>query len=397
MPASRPHIMLRFALAACAGAALFASTANAEPGVTKDTIRIGMYGPLTGAVSMYGYPINDGAIAVYNQINTDGGINGRKIEIVQEDDACDPVKARSAVKKLLDEENVFMVHGGSCSAATYAARSEFIRAEVPFMVMAATDDKISLPVNRYIFTTTLSGSQDGKSMLRFASSDPAVKRVAIVQHNDDWAGSRMDGINAELKDTKITLVADETLNRGASDATAQVLKIKESHPDMIFLITYPAESAVFLRDARKYGLTGPFVGPSSIQDLLDLAQRAGGPEAIRDTYADAFLKAPVDNPEMKQYADMVQKHFPDIKLQSLNFYGMSGAYAVIAALKAAGPDLTRAKFLDALDHLKGADGGPGYCKITFTPTDHQGCHEAHMWAVKDGRIVVVGPTWPGGN
>ncbi|MGH7043876.1 MAG: ABC transporter substrate-binding protein [Acetobacteraceae bacterium] len=384
-------------LAVCGSVALMAVAAQAQPGVTKDTIRIGMYGPLTGAVSMYGYPINDGAIAVYKQINAEGGIYGRKIVIVPEDGACNPVKTRAAVEKLLEEDNVFIVHGGSCSAAAYAARPEFIRSQVPDVLMAATDDRISTPASPYIFTTTLTGSQDGASMLRFAESDHAVKRLAVVQHNDDWAQSRIAAIRAGLKGSSIKLVADEILNRGASDATAQVLKIKQSHPDMIFMITYPAESAVFLRDARKYGVEGPFVGTVGIQDMLDLAQRAGGLDAVKNTYADAFLKGPIGSPEMKQYTDLVTKYFPNIKLQSLNFYGMSGAYAIIAALKAAGPDLTRAKFIAALDHLKDADAGPAYCTITFTPSDHQGCHDAHMWTVRDGKIAVVGPVWKDGN
>lgn len=394
MCANSLRSLLRFALALCIGVGLTAGAARAEQGVTKNTIRIGMFGPLTGAVSMYGYPINDGAIAVYKHINDEGGIYGRKIQIVQEDGACNPVKTRAAVKKLLDEDNVFMVNGGTCSAAVYAAKSEFIRDKVPLMVMAATDDRISVPVNPYIFTTTLTGSKDGKAMLRFAESDPHVERLAVVQHDDDWAASRMDAIKAGLKSSKIKLVADVTLNRGASDATAQVLKIKQSHPDMIFMITYPAESAVFLRDAHNYGLTGPFVGPVSIMDMLDLAHRAGGLDVVKNTYVDAFLKAPIDDPVTKPYTDLVKKYFPNIKLQSLNFYGMSSAFAVVAALKAAGPDLTRAKFRHALNHLKNVDAGPAYCKITFTPQDHQGCHNAHMWTIKDGKIVVVGPTWP---
>src|SRR6185437_15527729 len=110
------------------------------------------------------------------------------------------------------------------------------------------------PVNRYIFTTTLTGSDDGRTMLRFAKTNPAVKRLAVVRHDDDWALSRINAIREDLKGGSIELVSDEVINRGASDATAQVLKIKESKPDMIFIIAYPAESAVFVRDARKYTL-----------------------------------------------------------------------------------------------------------------------------------------------
>jgi len=384
-----------FALVVGAGVALFSAPSRAETGITNDTIRIGMFGPLTGPVSMYGYPINNGAYAVYKQINDQGGINGRKIEVVMEDDACDPAKARAAAKKLVDNDNVFIVHGGSCSAAAYAARSEFIRGKVPNVIMAATDDKISMPVNRYIFTTTLTGSQDGHTMLRFVKSNPAIKRLAVVRHDDDWALSRINAIREDLKAGGIDLVADEVLNRGASDATAQVLKIKEAKPDAIFIIAYPAESAVFVRDARKYTLTGTMIGSVGMMDIMDMAQRAGGADVAEGVYTNAFLKGPIDNPDMQPYADLLRKYFPDTRLQTLNFNGMSGAYAIVAALRAIGPNPSREAFIDALDKLKDVDGGPGYCRITFTPDDHQGCHDAHMWMIKDGKVIVVGPTWPG--
>ena len=131
--------------AACVCALGAVAPARAEDGVTDTTIKIGMFGPLTGATSVYGYPINNGAIALYKDITDKGGINGRKIEIVHEDDACDPAKARAAVKKLIYSDKVFMINGGSCSAAVVAARDEFIDSKVPFMVMAATLDSISDP------------------------------------------------------------------------------------------------------------------------------------------------------------------------------------------------------------------------------------------------------------
>ena len=144
----RPRSALRFVFAACAGALITTAAARAEPGITKDTIRIGMFGPLTGPVSMYGYPINNGAIAVYKHINDLGVIHGRKIEIAQEDGACDPVKTRAAVKKLIDNGDVFMVHGGSCSAAAYAARPEFIRAKVPDVFIPLQSSNSASPIVR---------------------------------------------------------------------------------------------------------------------------------------------------------------------------------------------------------------------------------------------------------
>lgn len=160
---------------------------------------------------------------------------------------------------------------------------------------------------------------------------------------------------------------------------------------MLFL--YPGESAVFLRDARKYGLSLPMVGGTVIMDMQDLADRAGGVEAVETLYTASFLRAPVDDPSVKQYADLYRKHFPNDKLQTLSFYGMSGAITIINALEKVGPDLTREKFVDALEATKKGDAGPAQCEVTFTKDSHQGCTEGTMWALKGGKIVNVGPSY----
>ena len=160
------------------------------------------------------------------------------------------------------------------------------------------------------------------------------------------------------------------------------------------MVLYPAEAAVFLRDARKYGLDGPFVGTFAVMDLLDLAERAGGLDIAKNVYTTAFLAGPIGSPEMGGPTNVYRKYFPTDKLQSLSFYGMSGAYAVIDALRRAGSDLTREKFIDALEATKDAAAGPAYCKITFSATDHRGCKDGQIWTIRDGKIVALGPTWP---
>jgi branched-chain amino acid transport system substrate-binding protein len=389
---------LSLGLAAASFATLaLVGPAMAEDGVTPTTIKIGMFGPLTGGTSVYGYPINNGAIAIYKEINEAGGINGRKIEIIHEDDACDGAKARAAVKKLIYTDKVFMIHGGSCSAAVFAARDEFIDAKVPFMVMAATLDSISDPPSKYIFTTALPGSGDGGVILNFAKSIPNAKKIAIVRHANEWADAKMKRINDGYKAAGLEVVADVQLEGKATDATSQVLKIKAANPDATLFILYPAESAVFLRDAEKYGLKGPFIGTTSVMDLKDLAERAGSKTALKDVYVTAFLKGPVGSPELAKYTDLYKKQFPSDKLQSLSFYGMSGAITIADAIKKAGPDLTREKFIAALESTKNGEAGPAFCQVNFSATRRQGCLDGTIWALKDDAIVVVGPTWPKGK
>jgi branched-chain amino acid transport system substrate-binding protein len=384
---------IKHALFGASLTALLLASAQAEPGVTKDTIKLGMFGPLTGAVSIYGYPINNGAIAIYRAINDQGGINGRKIEIVHEDGACDPAKTRAAVKKLIHRDEVFAIHGGSCSAAVVAAKPEFVENKVPMMVMAATLDAISDPPNRYVFTTTLPGSGDGVTMINFAKSMPNVKRIAVIKHANEWAEAKAKAIYAMYKSAGFELVAEVVLESKANDATSQVLKLREAKPDVTMFLLYPGESAVFLRDAQKYGLGGQFLGTTAVMDLVDLAQRSGSAAALKNVHVGAFLLGPIDSPEMKQYADLYAKYFPKDKLQSLSFYGMSGALTVIDALKRAGPNLTREKFVDALEATRDGNAGPGYCKVNFGPDKRQGCTAGTMWALRDGKIVNVGETY----
>jgi branched-chain amino acid transport system substrate-binding protein len=375
------------------GLTIGASAPAQEVGVTDTTIKIGMFGPLTGAVSIYGYPINNGAIAIYRDINDKGGIHGRKIEIVHEDGACDPAKTRAAVKKLIEQDKVFAVHGGSCSGAVNAAKEEFVTGKVPFMVMAATLDAISDPPNRYVFTTTLPGSGDGGVIINFAKTMPNVKKIAIVRHQDDWANAKMKNILAGYQAAGMQLVADEQLARNANDATAQVLKVKSGNPDATIFVLYPAESAVFLRDAEKYGLKGPFLGTNSVMDLLDLRERTGSKTAANNVYVSAFLKGYIGDPALESWTALYRKQFPNDKVQSLSFYGMSGALTYVEALRRAGRDLTREKFLTALESVKDGEAGPAFCKVNFDATRRQGCLDGTMWTLRGDQIVNVGPSW----
>jgi branched-chain amino acid transport system substrate-binding protein len=233
-------------------------------------------------------------------------------------------------------------------------------------------------------------------MINFVKTMPGVKRVAIVRHTDEWANAKLEAIRKELAGGSIELAADEVLDRNASDATTQVLKIKEAKPDAVLFATYPGESAVFLRDARKFGLEGPFVGSNSVMDIVDLAERAGGPEAVKNVYAGAYLKGAVGSPEMQEWTDLLRKYFPNERPQSLSFAGMAGAYMLVEGLRRAGPDLTREKLLAALEGMKDMPAGPSFCNITFSPTNHQGCGQQQSWALRDGKVVPLGSKWPGG-
>ncbi len=366
--------------------------AKAETGVTKDTIRIGMFGPITGSYAAHRV-VYDGAEAVYKDVNAHGGIYGRKIEAVFEDDGCDISKGRGAVKRLISQENVFLLHGGVCSPSTFAVRSEVIDEQVPLMVLASTMDKITAPVSPYVFTTTLTGSHSGETMAAFIKTVPNVHKVALVSHPDDWSVVQVQGLEPVLKAAGIAMVAKVSEERGAADATTQVLSIKEAKPDLTVVMLYPAEMAVFLRDARKYGLAGPFVTPVVGMDMHEIQQRAGSREAVADVYTASFLSGAPGDPAVQPYVDLLKTYYPNDSVQALDFYGMSGAYTIVEALRRAGPNLTRETFIKALDTIKDFRAGPSACTITLTAQNHQGCSSGTIWTLVGDTITNIGPSW----
>lgn len=361
-----------------------------DVGVTDSSVKIGLFNPLTGAVSIWGVSMEHGAMTIYNEVNKAGGIHGRKIEVVSMDDRASPEGAKAAVKKLIYSDKVFILNGGLASVATYGARPEIINAKVPLVLNGATMDKISHPVNRYIFAPVLLASVDGIMNVEFIMSKPGTKRLAMVKHPDEWAKSKMEeGLELLKKKYGLDLVANETMDKGAHDATAQILRIKDAKPDAVFLVIFPAEAAIFCRDSYKYELKVPFTW--SLIDLLDLRDRVGSLEAVENVYSNSYIKN-----SLKKFPDLAKIHatyFPKDKFSSMVLQGMGSARVVVEGLKRAGRNLTRERFMDALETLRDFDTGILSSPTTFTKDDHRGNKMGRIVTLVKGEEYYMEPKW----
>lgn len=365
----------------------------ADPGITSTSIKIGMIGSLTGPAAPWGWPTINGARMVYDAVNAAGGIHGRKIEVVVEDSQCTAALALAGAKKLIHRDNVFMIHGGSCSGSILPVREDILSNKVPMMVLVATIDQlVQKKPNDYIFRAFLPGSYDGTIMADFLATVPNVKKVVVVGHSDEHASARYGTLRDGLKKHGLELLGLETVETQLTDATAQVLKIKSMAPDAVVIVARPAPGAVFLKDAYRLGLNVPMVG-ATVVDLQDLIDRVGDTKPLENTHVVSFYKAPLTEAPMAPWIEMLKKYYPNDKVQASALYGTSGALAVVEALKRAGPDLTREKFVAAMREIKNMDGGPMACKVTFSADDHEGCKTGSVWGIRAGKIVVMGDAW----
>jgi branched-chain amino acid transport system substrate-binding protein len=390
--AKRTAVALGAALAlACAGGTGQAQAQDAKgdtTGLTRDTIKIGVFGPMTGSAALFGKAVF-GVESVFKEVNDKGGINGRKIEIVREDTACDPTRGLAAFKKLVSQEQVFAINGGLCSNVMMALKDDIAKSKVPLMVIGAATPGISHPLVANMFQPVATTDEVGRTMIDYAMSRPDTTRIAFVSHSDDWGKSNRDPAVQYLKEKyKIDPVADLSMERGSSDATPQILRLRSANPQFIVMMMYPAEVAIFVRDAYKYGLKVPLLAPQSIS-LEDTRDRVGGMAAVQNMAVYYPYAHPTASPEMQKYARLINKYYPSEKVESFSFLGMSGAYALIKALQDAGPDLTREKLIAQLNTIKDFDSGISSAPITFTPQDHAGIHGGAMAKFKGNDIVVV--------
>ena len=142
---------IRHLLLAAATAGLVGPAQAADPGITDSEITIGLFAPMSGQSTAFGLDALQAAKMWYEEVNKKGGIHGRKIKVLVEDDKCSPNDVVAVVKKFVTVDNIFIVHGGSCTAAAVAAQEFVTREKVPHVMLNASGDAAVIPPTRYVF------------------------------------------------------------------------------------------------------------------------------------------------------------------------------------------------------------------------------------------------------
>lgn len=356
-----------------------ASLSRAEaPGVTADEIRIGSFGPLSGPNFLWGKMAMNGVDAVFDKVNASGGVHGRKLILVRQDDQCDPATTIAAVRRLIHNDGVFAIIGGACSNGVLAAKADIADAKIPFVNFAAASDAISAPPVANIFTTMLTSTLESRLQAKFVS-ERGMKRIAIVSQKDAWGRDRHAPLVAELERLGLKPVADEELNVNSTDATVQVLKIKAAQADAVILLLYPKPAAIFLRDAAKLAYKATFIGQSAIPDPVAFNEQVNTKGALDGFVTLSPVRYVPSDPEMAEWRERLGRLFPSDRLHSVNLYGVASAEIFIEALRRAGRDVTREKFLRELGALRDLTVPVYPGKIACTAGVSHQCHKSAAW------------------
>ena len=366
----------------------------AEPGLTDTTIKIGLFGPMSGPAQAYGQDVMNAAKMYYAKINAEGGIHGRKIEIVEEDDRCSPNDLVAAVKKLVEQDQVFILNGGSCSAPVVAAKEYVVRSTVPWVMLNASGDGALYPPQPNIFgATSISQRAVGGSVVEFATKQLGAKKIGYINHDDAYGAWNLEAATQQAKENGATFQV-ESIDPKITDVTAPVLKLRAAGVDVLVITTYAAPAQLILKKAQELRFDKPIVvAVNAIANLKQMVDNVGSKDAFKNVYIQELLMAKPGSEKLGWVYDMYKASYPDLAAQAGHPqvympYGIPPAQVVVKALEAAGRDVTRAKFIDAVEHLKfdSVMAGP----ISFTKTEHAG-QKAAIYFKFDGETLTDVP------
>lgn len=379
--------MKKPALALLFGWMCFAATVSAQTvnGVTDTEIRIGVHLSLSGPASFVGQGARVGIALAESEINAKGGINGRRLVFTYVDDRGSPDGGVTAARKLVDEENMFIVLGAGTSTATVPVLPYFERNGVPYYVSLASDPQVMGKFRRNVYSgATSTQIVWGQSMAKFVADNLKPKRVAMMLCDQAHCISGGPLVRGFLQNGGAE-VSTTTYNSGDTDFTGQIQQIKSVNPDVIFIYGLASDGGRILPQIRRAGITAQIVGDPALGDP-SVARMAGAAAENFYTFWSGGTQFIDDKTgPMGQWLASLDKMKIDRPANTPNTYSTmlyADVYVLAEAIRLAGKNLTRETLMNNLDtKINGFVAGKtpewsfasavGFPR-TFTPSDHLG-------------------------
>ena len=375
-------------------AAALMSTAASAQGVTKDEILIGGVGPITGPAAYIGLGGRDGLAMAIKEINAAGGVNGRKFKLIFEDDGHSPTKALGAVKKLIDQDKVFMIFGAGGSNATVGTIDYVKEQQRVMYVSFASAPAVTYPFSTYLFRgATTEVPRYGELYSEFIADGLKAKKVAIMNGREEYPKNEGNALATTLKEVyKADIVSRVEFNIGDKDFTPQLLEVKKSGAQVIAFFGNPAEAAIAMRQARELGIDQKFFVGATMVDKAFTAAAKENAEGATGFSLIPFLPG-TKNAELQTWEAKWKKEYPNLPVGRPNVFDVmayTDMYVIAEAMKKAGPDLTTKSLIAGLEQIKGFSQSSLASPITFTNKHHIGNLTLTVMEVKDGQWVPIG-------
>jgi len=364
---------------------LLSFACNKQSGNSNQTqsneILVGLYGSLTGTTATFGISTRNGVEMAVEEVNKSGGILGKQIKVLVEDDQGKPEEAQTVVTKLINKDRVIAVLGEVASSRSLAAAPVCQQNRVPMITPSSTNPRVT-QIGDYIFRVCFIDPFQGLVMAKFATNTLKIKNVAILRDiKNDYSVGLADVFVENFKKMGGNIVADESYSEGDTDFSAQLTSIKSYNPQAIFVAGYYNEVGLVARQARKLGLTIPLMGGDG-WDSPKLWEIGG--EALNDCYYSNHYSVDDPSPSIQKFVAAYKAKYNQVP-DAIAALGYDAAQILIHAFRTAGTTDT-AKVRDAIAQTKDFAGVTGNITID---ANRNVVKPAVVLRVKNGKLEFV--------
>lgn len=300
-----------------------------------DTIKIGANLELSGGVAIYGSSVLDGAELAIEEINANGGIDGKQIELVQADNKSENAEATSAALKLIEQDNVVAMIGPATSGNTAATVELAAENKIPLITASGTAPNITVndkgEVNEYAFRTCFIDPFQGTVAANFATTELSAKNVAIFGDNaSDYAKGLAKSFKEQIQANGGKVVGEESYVAKDTDFRTQLTNIKGKNPDFIFIPGYYEEVGLIVKQARELGITVPLMGADG-WDSPTLVELAGG-DALNNTFITNHYSSEDPDDTIQKFVEAFKADNDDTAPNAFNALGYDTVYYLADAI-----------------------------------------------------------------
>jgi branched-chain amino acid transport system substrate-binding protein len=358
------------------------------PGVTPTEILLGSSCALTGHASFLGTQTIHGALAYLNHINEKGGIHGRKLRFIVYDDGYDPPRCEANTRKLINEDKVFAL---SCYVGTPTAVRILAMVEdgqVPVIGLFTGANVFRQPFKRYVINIRASYHQEIKKVADHLVNDSKFTKIAVFYQDDEYGKDGLEGTRLALHQYGLEPVAVGTYERGTMTVEEALERIAAAKPEAVIMIGTYGPCARFIQLAKQRGCCAMFhcVSFAGAEELVERLGPEGDGVIVTQVVPPPWETALL--PAAEEYNTLLARYFPEDRANFVGFEGFVNAKVLVQALRRVGRDITRDKFIEAMEQMDFYSPGIG-ANINFSKDDHQGLHMVYLTQIRQGNLALI--------
>jgi branched-chain amino acid transport system substrate-binding protein len=365
---------------------------SGSPGVTAQEVLLGSSLALKGHASFLGTQTLRGAMSYLNHINDHGGVHGRRIKVVAYDDSYDPPMCIANTQKLIIDDQVFALFCYVGTPTTVKVLSLIEEARIPLLGMFTGANALREPFSRYLINVRASYYQETGAAVRHLITDLGLKKIAVFYQYDAYGFDGLTGTELALKRFDLAPVAGGSYNRGTLDVEDGLNKIIASGAEAVAMIGTYDPCAKFIRLAHERGFRPAFYLVSFV-GADELARRLENQRGI--TVLMSQVVPPPDRHDPSPlltgevgYVTLLKRYYPDDQPNFVGFEGFINARVLVEGLQRAGEDLTRERFINAIESIRDLSLGLDI-NIAFSATDHQGMDRVYFTQLENGQFSLI--------